>query len=73
MRPEEDIFRQQLYGHSFRTNYHRQNEHDFAAFKTTDHVVVGDETNNNSANLQSLVVENKHMSPPEEPELHGKC
>ncbi|GFY02255.1 hypothetical protein TNCV_3501381 [Trichonephila clavipes] len=42
-------------------------EHDFAAFKTTVHVVIGNETNSNRANLQSLVVENKHMSPPEEP------
>ena len=31
-------------------------EHDFAAAKTTDHDVVGDKTENNSANPQTLVV-----------------
>ncbi|GFX28506.1 uncharacterized protein TNCV_1153151 [Trichonephila clavipes] len=44
-------------------------EHDFAASKATDHYVVGDETENNSANRQTLVVENQHINPPEEPEL----
>ncbi|GFX82230.1 uncharacterized protein TNCV_33381 [Trichonephila clavipes] len=37
--------------------------------KPTDHDVVGDETKNNSANPQMLVVENQHTNPPEEPEL----
>ncbi|GFU55903.1 uncharacterized protein TNCV_3971601 [Trichonephila clavipes] len=44
------------------------NEHDFAASKATDHDVVGDEIENNSANHQTLVVENQHINPPEEPE-----
>ena len=44
-------------------------KHDLAAAKTTDHDVVGDETENNSANFQTLVVENQHINPPEEPEL----
>ncbi|GFY06668.1 uncharacterized protein TNCV_3525241 [Trichonephila clavipes] len=44
-------------------------EHDFAALKATDHAVVGDETENNSANPQTLVVENQHINHPEEPEL----
>ncbi|GFX00814.1 uncharacterized protein TNCV_4577811 [Trichonephila clavipes] len=44
-------------------------EHDFAASNSTDHNVLGDETDNNSANPQSLVVENQHINPPEEPEL----
>ncbi|GFX97646.1 uncharacterized protein TNCV_2842061 [Trichonephila clavipes] len=44
-------------------------EHNFAASKATDHDVVGDETENNSANPQTLVVENQHTNPPEEPEL----
>ncbi|GFT22613.1 hypothetical protein TNCV_2983821 [Trichonephila clavipes] len=44
-------------------------EHDFAASKAIDHDVVGDETENNSANAQTLVVENQHINPPEEPEL----
>ena len=37
--------------------------------KNTDHDVVGDETENNSAILQTLEVENQHINPPEEPEL----
>ncbi|GFU10169.1 uncharacterized protein TNCV_3449521 [Trichonephila clavipes] len=45
------------------------NEHDFAASKATDHDVVGDETENNSANLQTLVVENQRINPSEEPEF----
>ncbi|GFV46378.1 hypothetical protein TNCV_3232671 [Trichonephila clavipes] len=45
------------------------NEHDFAASKARDHDVVDDETENNSANSQTLVVENQHINPPEEPEL----
>ncbi|GFT19890.1 uncharacterized protein TNCV_4993251 [Trichonephila clavipes] len=43
-------------------------EHDFAASKPTDHDVVGDETEDNSDNPQTLVVENKHINHPEEPE-----
>ncbi|PRD22957.1 UNVERIFIED_CONTAM: hypothetical protein NCL1_47710 [Trichonephila clavipes] len=43
-------------------------EHDFAASETTDHVAVGDETENNSANPQTLIVEIQHISPPEEQE-----
>ncbi|GFU91604.1 uncharacterized protein TNCV_2543681 [Trichonephila clavipes] len=43
-------------------------EHDFAASKATDHDVVGDEIENNSANTQTLVVENQHINLPEEPE-----
>ncbi|GFW04388.1 hypothetical protein TNCV_877601 [Trichonephila clavipes] len=43
-------------------------EHDSAASKATDHDVV-DETENNSANPQTLVVANKHINPLEEPEL----
>ncbi|GFX58579.1 uncharacterized protein TNCV_417581 [Trichonephila clavipes] len=45
------------------------NEHDFAASKATHHDVVGDKNENNSANLQTLVVENQHINPSEEPEL----
>ncbi|GFV29492.1 uncharacterized protein TNCV_2728731 [Trichonephila clavipes] len=45
------------------------NKHDFAASKATNHDVVGDETENNSVNPQSLVVENQHINPPEETEL----
>ncbi|GFX35300.1 uncharacterized protein TNCV_101071 [Trichonephila clavipes] len=41
----------------------------FAAAKTTGHDVVGDTTENNSANPQTLVVENQHINPPEKPEL----
>ncbi|GFU67727.1 uncharacterized protein TNCV_2595301 [Trichonephila clavipes] len=44
-------------------------EHDFASSKTTDHDVVGDETENNSANPQTLVVKNQHINPSEEPEF----
>ncbi|GFT08538.1 uncharacterized protein TNCV_5024371 [Trichonephila clavipes] len=43
-------------------------EHDFAASKATDHDVVDDEIENNSANPQTLVVENQLINPPEEPE-----
>ncbi|PRD23646.1 UNVERIFIED_CONTAM: hypothetical protein NCL1_45832 [Trichonephila clavipes] len=35
----------------------------------TDHDVVGDETENTSANTQTLVVEKQHINPPEEPGL----
>ncbi|GFU28772.1 uncharacterized protein TNCV_469281 [Trichonephila clavipes] len=45
-----------------------RSKHDFAASKSTDHDVVGDEIENNSANPQTLVVENQHINPPEEPE-----
>ncbi|GFS52303.1 uncharacterized protein TNCV_4850281 [Trichonephila clavipes] len=45
------------------------NEHGFAASKAIDHDVVGDETENNSANPQTLVVENQHINHPEETEL----
>ncbi|GFY25591.1 hypothetical protein TNCV_2487111 [Trichonephila clavipes] len=41
-------------------------EHDFTASNATDHDVVGDEAENNP---QTLVVENQHINPPEEPEL----
>ncbi|GFU90025.1 uncharacterized protein TNCV_2439121 [Trichonephila clavipes] len=44
-------------------------EHGFAASKATDHDVVGDETENNSANSQTLVVENQHINSPKETEL----
>ena len=44
-------------------------EHDFAAAKTTDHDIVGDETENSIANTQALVVENQNISPLEETEL----
>ncbi|GFV97324.1 transposable element Tc3 transposase [Trichonephila clavipes] len=50
-------------------NYLVFSDHDFAASKATDHDVVGDETGNNSTNPQTLVVENQHINPPEEPEL----
>ncbi|GFV84381.1 uncharacterized protein TNCV_2044291 [Trichonephila clavipes] len=43
-------------------------EHGFAASKATDVDVVGDEIENNSTNSQTLVVENQHINPPEEPE-----
>ncbi|GFU53568.1 hypothetical protein TNCV_3969361 [Trichonephila clavipes] len=43
-------------------------EHDFAASKATDHDVFG-EIENNRANYQTLVEENQHINPPEEPEL----
>ncbi|GFV96106.1 uncharacterized protein TNCV_1870671 [Trichonephila clavipes] len=46
----------------------RQTEHDFAASKATDHDIVSDETEN-SAHPQTLVVENQHINPPEEPKL----
>ncbi|GFW34320.1 hypothetical protein TNCV_220461 [Trichonephila clavipes] len=39
------------------------------ASKPTDHDIVGDETENNSANPQTLVEEMEHINPPEEPEL----
>ncbi|GFU78208.1 DDE-1 domain-containing protein [Trichonephila clavipes] len=44
-------------------------EHGFDAAKTTDHDVVGDATEINSANPQTLAVENQHKNPSEEPEL----
>ncbi|GFX23948.1 hypothetical protein TNCV_2730531 [Trichonephila clavipes] len=67
-RPEEDIFaiRCQLYGHSSRSNYQTKILCDS---KATDPDVVGNETENNSANPQTLVLENRHINPPEEPEL----
>ncbi|GFS64743.1 uncharacterized protein TNCV_4685231 [Trichonephila clavipes] len=43
-------------------------EHDFAASKATDND-VGVETENNSANPQTLVVESQHINTPEEPEF----
>ncbi|GFV37458.1 hypothetical protein TNCV_1157211 [Trichonephila clavipes] len=43
-------------------------KHDFSASKATNHDVVGDEIENNNANPQTLLVENKHINPPEEPE-----
>ncbi|GFT19800.1 hypothetical protein TNCV_4992631 [Trichonephila clavipes] len=42
------------------------NEHDFSAARNTDHDVVGAETDNDSANLQTLVLENQHINLPEE-------
>ncbi|GFU00690.1 DDE-1 domain-containing protein [Trichonephila clavipes] len=42
-------------------------EHDFAAVKITYHDVVGDTTEINNANPQTLAVENQHINPPEEP------
>ncbi|GFS96190.1 hypothetical protein TNCV_1141601 [Trichonephila clavipes] len=45
------------------------NVHDFSASKANDHDVVGDETENNSANHHTLIVENQRISPPDEPEL----
>ncbi len=39
-------------------------EHDFAAAKTTDHDVVGDETENNNANPLTLLVENQNINSP---------
>ncbi|GFV53509.1 hypothetical protein TNCV_4746571 [Trichonephila clavipes] len=47
----------------------RRNEHDFSAAKTTDRDVVGDATEINRANPQTMVVENQHINPPEEPKL----
>ncbi|GFU22095.1 dynein beta chain, ciliary [Trichonephila clavipes] len=44
-------------------------EYDFAAAKTTDDGVVGDAAENNSANPQTLVVENQHINPTEAPEV----
>ncbi|GFU92402.1 uncharacterized protein TNCV_824281 [Trichonephila clavipes] len=44
-------------------------EHDFAVSKAIDHDVVGDETENNSANPQTLVVGNHYINPHREPEL----
>ncbi|GFT17509.1 uncharacterized protein TNCV_4807511 [Trichonephila clavipes] len=43
-------------------------KHDFAAKNTTVYDVVGNEIENNSANPQTLVVENQHINPPKEPE-----
>ncbi|GFU63392.1 hypothetical protein TNCV_44381 [Trichonephila clavipes] len=40
-------------------------KHDFAASKATYHDVVGDETENNTANSQTQAVENQHINPPE--------
>ncbi|GFX77840.1 uncharacterized protein TNCV_432251 [Trichonephila clavipes] len=44
-------------------------EYDFVAAKTTNHDVVGDATDINSADPQTLVVKNQHINPPEETEL----
>ncbi|GFX63862.1 uncharacterized protein TNCV_4401561 [Trichonephila clavipes] len=44
-------------------------EHDSAAAKTTNLDVVGDAIEIKSANRLTLIVENKHIIPPEEPEL----
>ncbi|GFV33497.1 uncharacterized protein TNCV_788181 [Trichonephila clavipes] len=54
------------WGISLRQLY--EEEHDFTASKATDHDVLGDEIENNSANPQTLVVENQHINPSEEPE-----
>ncbi|GFV26125.1 hypothetical protein TNCV_4887561 [Trichonephila clavipes] len=48
-------------------------DHGFVASKATDHDVVDDETENNNTNPITLVVENQHINPPEEPETYGKC
>ncbi|GFT95120.1 hypothetical protein TNCV_1473661 [Trichonephila clavipes] len=45
-------------------------EHDFAASKVTDHDVVGDETENNSANPQTPVEENQQIR---RTRTYGKC
>ncbi|GFU41330.1 hypothetical protein TNCV_3011511 [Trichonephila clavipes] len=44
-------------------------EHGFTVSKATDHDVLGDETESNSANTQTLVIENQHINPPQEPKL----
>lgn len=44
-------------------------EHDFDAAKNTEHDVVGDETENKSANRQTVVVENQHKNSLEEIKL----
>ncbi|GFS69622.1 histone-lysine N-methyltransferase SETMAR [Trichonephila clavipes] len=44
-------------------------EYNFSASKATNHDVVGDEIENNSVNPQTLVVENHHINPPEEPKV----
>ncbi|GFU56811.1 hypothetical protein TNCV_2539811 [Trichonephila clavipes] len=48
---------------------HQESEHDFTTSKAIDQGVVGDETEKNSANPQTLVVENQYINPPELPEL----
>ncbi|GFU23806.1 DDE-1 domain-containing protein [Trichonephila clavipes] len=48
-------------------------EHDFSAANTTDHDVIGDATENNSANPKTLVVENQHINTSKEPELMAKA
>ncbi|GFV27380.1 uncharacterized protein TNCV_3795751 [Trichonephila clavipes] len=49
------------------------NEYDFAHAKTNDHDVVGEATENNSADPRTLVAENQHIYPPEEPELKANA
>ncbi|GFW28160.1 hypothetical protein TNCV_2818381 [Trichonephila clavipes] len=44
-------------------------QNDFAASKSSDHDIVGDETESNSSNPHTLVVENRHRNSPEGPEL----
>ncbi|GFV87424.1 uncharacterized protein TNCV_4033961 [Trichonephila clavipes] len=44
-------------------------EHDSDAAKATNHDVVGDVTEINSADTQTLVVENQYINPPEVPVL----
>ncbi|GFU05853.1 uncharacterized protein TNCV_3394481 [Trichonephila clavipes] len=63
-----DVFKRRLNGFGLCLD-----EHDFASSKTTDHFVVGDETENNSVNNQTPVVENQHINPPEEQELMAKA
>ncbi|GFX26333.1 hypothetical protein TNCV_949311 [Trichonephila clavipes] len=43
-------------------------KHDSVALKAPGPDVVGDEIENNRANPQTLVAENQHINPPEEPE-----
>ncbi|GFX33059.1 hypothetical protein TNCV_5042271 [Trichonephila clavipes] len=55
--------------HSNVCNFQFACDNDFAASKASDHDVVGDESEKNSANPQTLVAENQHINPPEELEL----
>ncbi|GFW86308.1 uncharacterized protein TNCV_4330921 [Trichonephila clavipes] len=45
----------------------KQYKYDFATLKATRHDVVGNETENNSADPQTLVLEKQHINHPEEP------
>ncbi|GFU58103.1 uncharacterized protein TNCV_3834891 [Trichonephila clavipes] len=50
-------------------NYFVFSGHGYAAAKSTNYNVVGDAIEINCANPQTLVVENQHINPSEEPEL----